>query len=115
MCSAWGEHLRGIIHRVAGVALMAVGIYHVFYVIAAREGRRLLRDLAPRPNDGFDALRAMRYYLGFSKVKPEFARFNYAEKAEYWALVWGHGTDGRHRRDVVGQGLGGEPAGSVVG
>ena len=28
-----GEHLRGIIHRIAGMALMAAGIYHVFYVI----------------------------------------------------------------------------------
>jgi cytochrome b subunit of formate dehydrogenase len=86
-----GEKLRGIIHRVAGVALMAVGIYHVFYVVAAREGRRLLRDLAPSPNDAFDAMRAMRYYLGLSRQKPAFGRFNYAEKAEYWALVWGTG------------------------
>ena len=31
----------------------------------------------------------MTYYLGFGSEKPEFARFNYAEKAEYWALVWG--------------------------
>src|ERR1019366_9191677 len=29
------------------------------------------------------------YYLGLTSRKPEFARFNYAEKAEYWALVWG--------------------------
>jgi cytochrome b subunit of formate dehydrogenase len=41
------------------------------------------------PADAFDALKAMRYYLGLSTDKPEFARFNYAEKAEYWALVWG--------------------------
>jgi cytochrome b subunit of formate dehydrogenase len=65
------------------------GIYHVFYVAAAREGRRLLRDLAPCPRDAFDALHAMRYYIGLRKEKPKFARFNYAEKAEYWALVWG--------------------------
>jgi cytochrome b subunit of formate dehydrogenase len=84
-----GEHLRGIIHRIAGVALISAGIYHVFYVIQSREGRRLLRDLAPQPSDGFDALKAMRYYLGLSSDKPEFGRFNYAEKAEYWALVWG--------------------------
>jgi cytochrome b subunit of formate dehydrogenase len=84
-----GEHLRGIIHRLAGVALMSAGIYHVFYVIKSREGRRLIRDIAPRPADGFDALKAMRYYLGLSSEKPDFGRFNYAEKAEYWALVWG--------------------------
>ena len=31
----------------------------------------------------------MLYYLGLSPEKPKFGRFNYAEKAEYWALVWG--------------------------
>jgi cytochrome b subunit of formate dehydrogenase len=84
-----GEHLRGIIHRVAGVALIAAGMYHVFYLAMAREGRRLLGDLAPLPKDAFDVWAAMRYYLGLSCEKPKFGRFNYAEKAEYWALVWG--------------------------
>jgi cytochrome b subunit of formate dehydrogenase len=31
----------------------------------------------------------MLYYLGLRSQKPQFRRFNYAEKAEYWALVWG--------------------------
>ncbi len=84
-----GEHLRSIVHRIAGVVLIAAGVYHVFYLIAAREGRRLICDLAPRPKDAFDALGTMLYYLGLSKQKPAFGRFNYAEKAEYWALVWG--------------------------
>ena len=84
-----GENLRGIIHRVAGVVLIAAGIYHIFYLAMLREGRRLLRDLAPRPKDAFDAGKTMRYYLGLSSEKPKFGRFSYAEKAEYWALVWG--------------------------
>jgi cytochrome b subunit of formate dehydrogenase len=84
-----GENLRGIIHRIAGCILIAAGIYHVFYLAVAREGRRLLRDIAPRPKDLFDAWGTVRYYLGLSKEKPKFGRFNYAEKAEYWALVWG--------------------------
>jgi cytochrome b subunit of formate dehydrogenase len=84
-----GEKWRGIIHRVAGVVLMGAGIYHAFYLAAAREGRRLIRDLAPKPKDAFDACNTMLYYLGFRSEKPQFGRFNYAEKAEYWALVWG--------------------------
>ncbi len=84
-----GEHLRGIIHRVAGVVLIGAGLYHIFYVAAVREGRKLLRDLAPVPKDAFDVWAAMRYYLGLGGEKPKFARFSYAEKAEYWALVWG--------------------------
>ena len=84
-----GERLRSITHRVAGVALIAAGIYHIFYLAAAREGRRLIWDLAPRPKDLSDAVGTMLYYLGLSKKRPQFNRFNYAEKAEYWALVWG--------------------------
>jgi cytochrome b subunit of formate dehydrogenase len=88
------ERLRSIIHRVAGVVLIAAGFYHVFYLAAAVEGRRLLRDLAPRPRDLKDAINAMLYYLGLRSQKPQFGRFNYAEKAEYWALVWGTGLMG---------------------
>ena len=83
------EHLRSIVHRVAGVALIAAGIYHVFYAAAAREGRRMLRDIAPGPRDVTDAFHTMLYYLGLRREKPKFGRFSYAEKAEYWALVWG--------------------------
>ena len=84
-----GERLRSIIHRVAGVILIGAGFYHVFYLAAAKEGRRLICDIAPRPRDAFDAWATMRYYLGLGGEKPKFGRFNYAEKAEYWALVWG--------------------------
>ena len=91
---AMGERLRSIIHRVAGVVLISAGIYHICYLIAAREGRKLLRDFAPGPKDVFDAWATMRYYLGLGGVKPKFGRFNYAEKAEYWALVWGTGLMG---------------------
>jgi len=84
-----GEQFRSVIHRVAGVVLIGAGFYHVFYLAMAKEGRRLILDIAPRPRDAFDALATMRYYVGLSKEKPKFGRFNYAEKAEYWALVWG--------------------------
>jgi cytochrome b subunit of formate dehydrogenase len=84
-----GERLRSIIHRVAGVILIAAGVYHIFYLVITKEGRRLICDFAPRPKDAFDAWATMRYYLGLGGEKPKFGRFNYAEKAEYWALVWG--------------------------
>ena len=84
-----GERLRSVVHRVAGVVLISAGIYHVFYAAYSREGRRLIRDLAPGPKDAFDALKTMRYYLGLGGDKPKFGRFTYGEKAEYWALVWG--------------------------
>jgi formate dehydrogenase gamma subunit len=83
------EHWRSLIHRIAGVLLIADGVYHVFYVAFTADGRRLIRDLFPTLKDATDAIGTMLYYTGFRKEKPKFGRFNYAEKAEYWALVWG--------------------------
>ena len=84
-----GETVRGIVHRVAAVVLISLGAYHIVYAAASREGRRLLRDFLPRMKDAHDAVENVSHYLGLSSEKPQFARFNYAEKAEYWALVWG--------------------------
>jgi cytochrome b subunit of formate dehydrogenase len=69
--------------------LIAVGLYHVFYVIRYKEGRKLVRDLMPTYQDAIAMRDVLLYYLGLSKKKPEFPRFGYAEKMEYWALVWG--------------------------
>ncbi len=84
-----GERLRGIVHRIAAVAMIGASVYHLFYLIVTRDGRRLVLDLLPEPKDATDVIATLRYYLGLGGEKPEFKRFNYAEKAEYWALVWG--------------------------
>ncbi len=84
-----GERVRGIVHRIAAVIMIGSGTYHLFYIAFTRDGRKLLRDFLPVPKDATDALRTMTFNLGVGSEKPEFARFNYAEKAEYWALVWG--------------------------
>ena len=31
----------------------------------------------------------MRYNLNLRKEEPQFGKFNYAEKIEYWAFLWG--------------------------
>jgi cytochrome b subunit of formate dehydrogenase len=83
------ETVRGILHRTAGVTLILVGLYHGVYAAATREGRKLVFDLLPEWKDVVDVKDAFFYYLGVSSRKPQFKRFNYAEKMEYWALVWG--------------------------
>jgi cytochrome b subunit of formate dehydrogenase len=84
-----GERMRSLVHRIAAVILIGVSVYHIFDVIITREGRRLVRDLFPTLDDIRGAWQNLSYYLGLSRSKPDFPRFNYAEKAEYWALVWG--------------------------
>ena len=86
---AMNEKVRSITHRVAALVLISAGVYHLFYIALNREGRRLIKDFLPVPKDASDVWRTLAYYLGLVREKPEYARFNYAEKAEYWALVWG--------------------------
>ncbi len=83
------ENLRGLIHRLAGLVLIGVGSYHLFYTMFQSEGRQMLRDIWPLWRDVRDSWDNLSYYLGSASAKPRFGRFSYAEKAEYWALVWG--------------------------
>ncbi|MBN1448748.1 MAG: cytochrome b/b6 domain-containing protein [Bacteroidetes bacterium] len=81
---------RSLLHRIAGVAILAVSVYHIWYLAATKRGRQLFLDLLPKWKDATDALTSLKYNLGFSEEKPRFERFSYMEKAEYWALVWGN-------------------------
>jgi formate dehydrogenase gamma subunit len=81
--------LRSLLHRIAGVVMIAASLVHLGYVAITARGRRLIRDLLPARSDLADALGVVRYNLGLSPDRPRFGRFSYVEKSEYWALVWG--------------------------
>jgi len=81
--------IRSIAHRIAGVVLVLVSLYHAGYLLLVPRGRQLRRDLLPSFQDLRDGFGMMRYNLGLSRVRPRFGRFSYIEKSEYWALVWG--------------------------
>jgi len=83
------EPIRRWMHRIAGVALLVIGAYHLVYVLATKEGRKLVKDLFPIKKDLADIGCAGRHLLGLSQEKPRFSRFGYVEKVEYWAVVWG--------------------------
>lgn len=80
---------RSIIHRTAAVVMTAASLYHLYYILLTKQGRKLVSDLLPKIQDAKDALAVIKFNTGFSKVKPKLGRFSYIEKSEYWALVWG--------------------------
>ncbi len=83
-----GADLRGIIHRVAGVIFMFTVVWHLVY-LTTRRGRQFIVDMIPTKTDIAEFFQMVGYNLNLSKEKPQFGRFSYVEKAEYWALVWG--------------------------
>jgi len=83
------EAVRRIGHRVAGLVLLALGLYHLIYIVRTPDGRQLFRDMRPVAKDVYDLLATIRYGLGWTSAHPSAGRFGYAEKTEYWAVVWG--------------------------
>jgi formate dehydrogenase gamma subunit len=83
------EMFRSWTHRIAGVVLVLAGLYHLIYLAFTQDGRRLFRDFLPVKKDLKDFTQNAGYLTGISKVKPRFRRFGYAEKMEYWAVLWG--------------------------
>ncbi len=87
----WEGHLafRGAVHRTAAVVLIASTIYHVIHLATNRRDRLFLKAMLPDFKDATDLLQVFTYNLGITKKEPQFAKFNYAEKVEYWAFMWG--------------------------
>jgi cytochrome b subunit of formate dehydrogenase len=87
--AGFDELIRSTAHRVAGVALIVVSAWHVIWIALFRRGRKFLRDMAPGPRDVRELTANVGFHLGLTEKRARFARFGYAEKAEYWALIWG--------------------------
>jgi cytochrome b subunit of formate dehydrogenase len=88
----WEHHFafRGAVHRAAAVVLIAATLYHVIHLAMVRQDRsRFLKAMFPSMKDVTDLCHVFAYNLGLTRTEPTFAKFNYAEKVEYWAFIWG--------------------------
>lgn len=87
----WEERgaFRGGIHRAAAVLLIAATLYHFLHLALHRRDRVFLWAMLPKWRDITELLDVVRFNLGLSSKAPKFAKFNYAEKMEYWAFLWG--------------------------
>ena len=83
------EPVRQWTHRISAIIMLAVGFYHVWYLLFTARGRDVLKNMLPKLQDAKDVVDNLMYYLRLSKKHPTFHKFDYTEKAEYWALIWG--------------------------
>jgi cytochrome b subunit of formate dehydrogenase len=78
-----------IIHRVAATIFFIEVIYHLFILGYKVYVERVDMTMLPGLKDARDGIQALGYNLGLTKTKPSMGRYTFAEKAEYWALIWG--------------------------
>lgn len=83
------ESLRSNLHRALAVALMIASVYHLLWVVVSRNGRMNLREMLPKGSDLLHLPQNLAFHLRLRSDRPHFQRFDYTQKAEYWAVVWG--------------------------
>ncbi len=84
-----GSMARGMIHRIAGWTFIGLFLVHSISLVFTKRGRDYLRVLWFAWHDIGDGLGTLAFNLGLRKTAPPHRQWNYAEKAEYWALMWG--------------------------
>ena len=89
----------GVLHRVFACVLIGVFVFHVgrlAHRVFVRGERNLLwgpDSMVPQPRDLVELYAHVKWFLRVGP-RPEFDRFTYWEKFDYWAVFWGMGIIG---------------------
>ncbi len=78
-----------IIHRYAALVLAIATIYHGAVVVYKIAVQKLGWSMLPKWQDLKDLMAMIAYNLGLRKERPKMPHYNFEEKLEYWAFVWG--------------------------
>lgn len=78
-----------VIHRIAATVFLLEAVYHVVVVGYKLFVMRVAPTMLPGVKDATDAISTATYNLGITKKAPRLPRYNFAEKMEYWAMIWG--------------------------
>lgn len=99
----WGKYIAWcfggyetslVVHKVVGFIMLAGFAVQGLYILSKVDFKRLpwcLLDpdsIIPGPRDGINALKHVLWMLGLAKA-PNFDRWGYWEKMDYWAVSWG--------------------------
>lgn len=79
-----------IIHLVAAITFFLEGVYHFILIGYLVYVKRKEASMMPGIKDLTDAFQSLFYNLGLRKEAPKMPRYNYTEKMEYFAMIWGY-------------------------
>jgi cytochrome b subunit of formate dehydrogenase len=82
------ENLR-LVHHISATVMMLGTAWHILVAGYKIYVKKEPMSMLPAIKDAVDAIQVFFYNLGFSKKFPQMGRFNFEEKMEYWAFVWG--------------------------
>lgn len=82
------EYLR-LVHHISATLMMLGVAWHIlvaaYKIFVTKEPLSML----PVIKDAVDGIQVFLYNIGIGKKFPQMGRYNFEEKLEYWAFVWG--------------------------
>ncbi len=103
--------VRSLLHRIGGVGLIVASLWHVAYVMLTEEGSRYFREMMPKLIDARQLVESVMHSIGLGEAlhrrgvlrgvlerspwlrgaeRPRYGKYNWIEKFEYLAIVWGN-------------------------
>ena len=82
------DHTR-LFHRVFASIFAAESAWHLAQIIGAIARRRFRPSMFFTVQDFRDVFNMLRYSLGLISERPQFDRYDYRQKFEYWGIVFG--------------------------
>ena len=90
-----GFQVAGAIHRTCAFVMLVLFACHIVIVVRRAIANRNLvgilwgpDSMVPQPQDGIDLYNHFKWFLGLGP-RPQFDRWTYWEKFDYWAVFWG--------------------------
>ncbi len=85
----------GLVHRIGATVMIIVFVGHVMRVLyRGLSSPSILtilwgpNSMVPQPKDVADIVNHFKWFLGLGQ-RPQFDRYTYWEKFDYWAVFWG--------------------------
>jgi cytochrome b subunit of formate dehydrogenase len=95
-----GYQVAGVIHRFCAILTFGyffVHVGHLFYRIARSDDKLSYfwgpDSMVAQPKDLTDMIQSFKWFFGKAE-RPQFDRFSYMDKLDYWGEIWGVGVIG---------------------
>lgn len=90
--AVWGgiNNVRNV-HHAAAYVMVALCVYHLVYLFhsIAIQKKPFPIAMLPSIRDFINLYQEMLHFFGLKRDPPQFDRFNWREKFDYWAIFWG--------------------------
>lgn len=84
-----GLQSRGRLHNFFAFVLILLGVFHLFYIIFSDKGHAEISHIKIRKKDFRRFISSLKYNFNLSNEKPQYGRYNFAQKFQYWGVVFG--------------------------